>query len=63
VIDYLLEKGRPITGENLRAALFELKTFDTPNGKISFETNTARREVEIHKLTPAGRTVVQEATR
>jgi branched-chain amino acid transport system substrate-binding protein len=60
VIDYLLEKGRPVTGENLRTALFEVKTFDTPNGKISFDTNTARREVEIHKLTPAGRTVVEK---
>ena len=60
VIDYLLEKGRPVTGENLRTALFEVKSFDTPNGKISFDTNTARREVEIHKLTPAGRAVVEK---
>ena len=63
LIDYLLEKGRPITGENLRTALFEVKTFDSPNGKISFETNTARREIEIYRLTPAGRTLIQESAR
>ena len=60
VIDYLLEKGRPITGENLRAALFEIKTFDTPNGKMTFNTNTAQRDLQIIKLTPKGRTVISE---
>ncbi len=54
-------EGAPRLPERRPAkALFEVKSFDTPNGKISFDTNTARREVEIHKLTPAGRAVVEK---
>jgi branched-chain amino acid transport system substrate-binding protein len=63
VIDHVLEKGKPISGENLRTALFEIKTFDTPNGKITFDTNTAQRDIEIIKLTPTGRTVLPDVVR
>lgn len=62
VIDRVLETGKPLTGETLRAALFEIKTFDIPGGKITFDSNTAHRQIEIDKLTPAGRTVIQEAS-
>jgi branched-chain amino acid transport system substrate-binding protein len=63
LIDHLLQTKRPITGENLKAALSELKTFETPNGKITFAGNTVRRDIEIYKLTPPGRTLVQTALR
>ena len=59
LIDHLLQKERPITGGNLRDAMIEMKTFETPSGKLTFEGNTAKRDIEIYKLTPPGRTLMQ----
>lgn len=63
VIDRLIEKGRPISGENLRSGLFEIKSFDIPGGKVTFDTNTAKRDIDIYKITPAGRTLVVSGAR
>jgi branched-chain amino acid transport system substrate-binding protein len=63
LIDQSLQKGRPITGEALKTTLFELKTFETASGKLSFDGNTAKRDIEIYKLTPPGRTLVQTSLR
>ena len=63
LIDHLVEKGRPVSGENLRAALSELKTFDSPGGSITFEGNNVKRQIDIYKLTPPGRTLVQDIPR
>lgn len=58
LIDYLIENDRPITGENLRNALFEIKTFTSPTADITFDSNTAKRDVEIWKLVNPGRELV-----
>ena len=63
LIDYLIEKGRPVSGENLRAALSELKTFDSPGGVITFDGNNAKRQIDIYKLVPPGRILVQDVPR
>ena len=52
-IDHVLGKGQPVTGENLRAAVFEIKSFGSSIGTITFDkSNTAVRGVRdpaIHK--------------
>lgn len=63
LIDYLIEKGRPVSGENLRAALSELKTFDSPGGPITFDGNNANRQIDIYKLVLPGRILVQDVPR
>ena len=59
LIDDLIAKNKPLTGENLKAALFEIKTFESPTAKIVFNSNTAKREVEIFRATATGRELVQ----
>ncbi len=61
VINQGMQKGGPISGDSLKTTLFEMKTFDSFSGKLSFEGNTAKRDIEIFKLTPPGRTLVQAA--
>ncbi len=46
-IEKLVKENRPITGENLRAALFEIKTFEGLT-KVVFNTNTADTQVNIN---------------
>ncbi|RDJ21893.1 amino acid ABC transporter substrate-binding protein [Bosea caraganae] len=62
IIDSLIAKNIPVTGENIRTALFEIKNFDSPTAKIVFDSNTARREIEVLKLVPPGREVVETGT-
>ncbi|MEJ8570087.1 ABC transporter substrate-binding protein [Microbaculum marinum] len=47
LIDHVLTAGKEVTGPNLRDALLEIKTFKSGIADITFETNTAQREVEI----------------
>lgn len=51
--DHLIGKGQPLTGENLRAAVYEIKSFGSSVGTITFEpgTTTAKRGVEILQYT------------
>ena len=58
-IDHVLGKGQQITGENLRAAIFEIKSFGSSVGTITFDkTNTAKRGVEILQYTKDERKLV-----
>jgi branched-chain amino acid transport system substrate-binding protein len=61
VINQAMQKGSPVSGETLRTTLFEMKTFDSHSGKLTLDGNTAKRDIEIFKLTPPGRTLVQAA--
>jgi hypothetical protein len=56
-----MQKGNPVSGETLRTTLFEMKSFESHSGKLTFDGNTAKRDIEIFKLTPPGRTLVQAA--
>ena len=58
-MDYLLEKNKPITGEALQAAIFEIKTFGTSVAQVTFDkSNTAVRGLEIYQYTKDERKVV-----
>jgi hypothetical protein len=41
----------------------EVKTFDSPGGTFTFDGNTAKRQIDIYRLTPPGRTLVQADAR
>lgn len=47
VIEATLAKGQELTGKNLRDNLFAIKTFNSGIANITFDSNTARRKVEI----------------
>ena len=58
-MDYLIEKNRPITGEALQAAIFEIKTFGSSVAQVTFDkSNTAVRGLEIYQYTKTERKVV-----
>ena len=48
-IERLAKEGKPITGENLRTVLFEIKTFEGLT-KVVFNTNTADTQVNINRM-------------
>jgi hypothetical protein len=48
-IDKVLKDGKALTGENLRAALFEIKKFDGLN-TVVFNSNTADTQVNINRM-------------
>lgn len=49
IVDHVLGKGKELTGENLRAALFEVKSFKSEIADLNFNnTNTAKRTVEVN---------------
>lgn len=47
--DRLLKEGKPITGTNLREALFAIKTFDGLS-KTVFTTNTATAQFNVNRM-------------
>jgi branched-chain amino acid transport system substrate-binding protein len=49
-IEKLVKDGRPITGENLRAAVFEIKRFEGLTTAV-FANNTAATQVNINHMT------------
>ncbi len=48
-VERLLKEGKPLTGENLRAALFAIKTFDGLT-RVVFNNNTADTQVNINRM-------------
>jgi branched-chain amino acid transport system substrate-binding protein len=61
LMEQVLGKNLPLNGDTLRAAVSEVKTFDSPGGTFTFDGNTAKRQIDIYRLTPPGRTLVQDA--
>jgi branched-chain amino acid transport system substrate-binding protein len=58
-MDHLLEQKKPISGESLQAAIFEIKTFGTSVAQVTFDkSNTAVRGLEIYQYTKDERKVV-----
>jgi branched-chain amino acid transport system substrate-binding protein len=61
-IDHVLEKGGTISGESLRAAVFEIKKFGSSVTTITFDkTNTASRGVEIQQYGKDARNILAVA--
>lgn len=54
----VLKDGGDVTGEALRDAILEIKTFESPVAKITFETNTASRPVEIRQFQGSERALI-----
>ena len=61
LIDHLLKEKKPITGANLRAALFQIKTF---HGLVpmTFTTNTAVVPIAIMEMTGSSEKTIGTAT-
>ncbi len=57
-IEKLLKDGKPITGENLRAALFEIKTFKGLTTTV-FNTNTAATQINMNRITAKADTTIK----
>jgi branched-chain amino acid transport system substrate-binding protein len=58
-IDHVLGKGKPLTGENIREAVFEIKSFGSSVATLTFDkSNTATRGVEIQQYGADARKVV-----
>jgi branched-chain amino acid transport system substrate-binding protein len=58
-MDHVVGKGEAVTGEALRAAIFEIKTFGSSIADIKFDkSNTAVRNVEIFQFTKDERKLV-----
>ena len=54
----MLKDGGDVTGEALRDAILEIKTFESPVAKIIFETNTASRPIEIRQFQGSERALI-----
>jgi branched-chain amino acid transport system substrate-binding protein len=61
LIDHVLTQGKEVTGKNLRDALLEIKTFKSGVADITFDTQTASREVEIMQHGKDGRIKIDYA--
>ncbi len=48
-IEKLVKENKPVTGESLRAALFEIKTFEGLT-RVVFNTNTADTQVNVNQF-------------
>ena len=61
LIDKLIAEKKPITGANLRAAIFQIKTF---HGLVpmTFTTNTAVVPVAINEMTGGSEKTIATAT-
>jgi branched-chain amino acid transport system substrate-binding protein len=57
----VMKDGGEVSGETLRDAILEIKTFDSPVASITFETNTASRPVEIRQFRGSERALVDVA--
>lgn len=54
-IDKVMGEGGPVTGEAIRKAIFDIKTFEG-TARITFNTNTATRQIDIMRLDQGVRT-------
>jgi branched-chain amino acid transport system substrate-binding protein len=57
-IEHLIKTGKPITGEALRTALFEIKTFKGITTTV-FNTNTAATQINMNRLTNKSDTIIK----
>lgn len=57
-VDHILGKNEALTGANLRKALFEIKTFKSGIAEITFDSNTAKREITILRNDGGGKSSV-----
>jgi branched-chain amino acid transport system substrate-binding protein len=57
-IEKVLADGGQITGESVRKAIFDIKTFKSDVATIVFNTNTAVRQIEMLQLAEGARKVV-----
>lgn len=57
-IEYLIKAGKPVTGEALRAALLEIKTFKGITTTV-FNTNTAATQINMNRLTNKTDTIIK----
>lgn len=55
----VLKDGGEISGETLRNAILDIKTFESPIARITFETNTASRPVEIRQFKGPERALIE----
>ena len=58
-IDKVLGDGGPLTGEAIRKAIFDIKTFGSGDNQVTFNTNTALRHIQIVRIEKRGRTRVE----
>lgn len=54
----VIAQKEPITGENIRQAIFDIKTFNVMLPAV-FATNTAAMEIDIARIQDAQQHVVQ----
>ncbi len=57
-IEHLVKAGKPITGEALRTALLEIKTFKGITTTV-FNTNTAATQINMNRLTNKTDTIIK----
>ena len=48
-LDRLLGENKPLTGDTIKQAIFDIKTFKSSTAEITFTSNTAVRPVEIYR--------------
>ena len=58
-IDKVIGDGGPLTGEAVRKAIFDIKTFGSGDNQVTFDTNTASRHIQIVRIEKRGRTRVE----
>jgi len=58
-IDKVLGEGGPLTGEAVRKAIFDIRTFGSGDNEIRFDTNTALRHIQIVRIEKRGRARVE----
>ncbi len=58
-IDKVLGDGSALTGEAVRKAVFDIKTFGSGDNQVTFETNTALRHIQIVRIEKKGRTRIE----
>lgn len=58
----VMKDGGDISGQSLRDAILEIKSFESPVAKITFDTNTASRPVEILQFRGTERALIQVGT-
>ena len=57
-IEKLVKEGKPVTGEALRGALFEIKTFKGLTTTV-FNTNTAATQINMNRITAKADTTIK----
>ena len=58
-IDRVLGQNKPLSGDSIKDAIFDIKTFKSGVADITFTSNTAVRPVEIYKHGDSARELVK----